>query len=652
MLRLPLVFFVLLSFLSPAAHALQFTPAGPIGQPAHPPVTAVAVSPSAPQVVYAAAGAKLYRSSDSGDTWLTFAPPPNAIQHIAVDPANSATVYVVGQNQVYRSDDSGATWKSVSAGLSISLASWTLRIDPQDPSMLYIGGRCSRYTQPLDGGVFKSANRGETWVRLNPAVNCVDALSLDPAAPRRLFAATSFGEQFRTDDAGWKWQQVPRGLPVFDVVADPLDPSRHYGLGPGPAGSLNFLVSINAGATWSPVPAEGLPPGGQQLAFDPATRRLFLLGQSSGLYGSDDLGLHWRHIAAVPAVPATNLIMATAPDRIYVATARGLYRVPMSDPDAPAVIHLGEPAPLRLTIQRIALDPNDSSTLYASAYEGHGVLNAYRVFRSTDSARTWERITAQDDIAWRNLMAVDAVGDLYAVYKQTMWRFAKATQAWESWEAPEIFGPTTFLANPQRPGWLYAANPGWAGYSIDGGRTWTRIQNVVSGFWSLSIAANGSDMVGGNNEGVYASSDGGVTWRSLWQAPQIGGFETKAVAIAPSRPTTIYRLTNTAGAGLMSGLFRSDDGGQTWTALRWPGERDRPLPIAVDPRDDRSLWIGLAHSSDGGVTWTIEPHEPAPADMLSVAFNRDGTALYGVGRDYTVWKAATTRGPRRRAVSR
>jgi photosystem II stability/assembly factor-like uncharacterized protein len=649
MLRLPLVFLVLLSFLSSAAHALQFSPAGPIGQPAHPPVTAVAVSPSAPHVVYAAAAAKLYRSSDGGETWLAFAPPPNAIQHIAVDPIDNAIVYVIGQNKLYRSDDSGATWKSVSAGLSSSLASWTLRIDPQDPSMIYIGGRCTRYTQPLDGGVFKSANRGETWVRLNPAVNCVDALSLDPAAPQRLFAATGLGEQFRTDDAGWRWQQS-RGLPAFDVVADPLDPSRHYGLGPSGSGGLNFLVSTNAGATWAQVPAEGLPPGGQQLALDPATRRLFLLGQSFGLFVSDDLGLHWRRIAAVPTVTATNLIMAAASDRIYVATARGLYRLSMSDPDVPTVIHLGEPAPLGLTIQRITVDPNDASTLYASAYEGYGVLNAYRVFRSTDSARTWERITAEDDIAWRNLMAVDAVGDLYAVYQQTVWRFAKTTQTWESWQAPELVWPTTFLANPQRPGWLYAANAGWAGYSTDGGRTWTRIQNVVSGFWSLSIAPTGSDLVGGNNEGVFASSDGGVTWRALWRATQIGGFETKAVAIAPSRSTTIYRLTNTAGAGLMSGLFRSDDGGQTWTALRWPGERDWPLPIAVDPRDDRSIWIGLAHSSDGGVTWTIEPHEPT--DMLSVTFNRDGTVLYGVSRDYKVWRATVMRGARRRAVSR
>ena len=53
---------------------------------------------------------------------------------------------------------------------------------------------------------------------------------------------------------------------------------------------------------------EGLPLGGQQLLIDSNTRRLFLLAQSSGLYVSDDLGLHWRHIDAVPAVFATVIL--------------------------------------------------------------------------------------------------------------------------------------------------------------------------------------------------------------------------------------------------------------------------------------------------------------------------------------------------------
>jgi photosystem II stability/assembly factor-like uncharacterized protein len=649
MFRSPLVPLVLLlSFLAVAAHALQFFPATPAGQPGHPAVTAVAVSASAPHVVYAAAGGKLFRSYDAGRTWSMLAVPSSTIAQLAVDPVQSAIVYFVALGRIFRSDDSGATWKDVSASGESVLA--PLRIDPQDPSTLYLGARCNAYGSPLEGGgVYKSADRGESWVRLGTKVKCVDFMAFDPAATQRIFAGTATGVDYRTDDAGRTWRQGEGELPVFDVVVDVSDPSRRYGLGRGPAGDgfVHFVISTDAGATWSRVAAEGLPPGGQQLVIDPATRRLFLLGQSFGLYVSDDLGLHWRHIDAVPVLRATPLTMAAADDVIYVATPGGLYRVPMSDPDSPTAIHPGEPAPLRVLVDRIALDPRDAATLYATAYEGPGVLNAYRVFRSTDSGRSWQRITGEDDTERRVLLAVDASGDLYGLSTEIVWRFARDTQTWERWNVPLLFYPTIFVANPQRAGWLYAATSGWAAHSTDGGRTWVRISSVVSGFWSLSIAPNGSDLVGGNSEGTFASSDGGVTWRALPGAR----LETRAVAIAPSRPETIYRLSNTAGGGLLAGLFRSDDGGETWMALRWPGERDTAMAttsIAVDPRDHRSLWIGLAHSSDGGVTWTIEPSS-APVPMYSVVFDRDGAVLYGLGRDLSIWKTIV-RGGRRRAA--
>lgn len=526
------------------------------------------------------------------------------------------------------------------------MSTLSVRIDPQEPSTVYIGARCgSSFDDPATGGVYKSGNRGETWALLSTSVTCVDFLSLDPATPQRLFASTATGNHYRTEDAGRTWQKASGELPVFDVVTDPFDPSRRYGLGWGPAsdGYLHFLVSTNAGSTWSKVAAEGLPAGGQQLAIDRTTGRLFLLGQSVGLYTSDNHGLHWRRIDAVPAVTATSLVMAAAGDVIYVATARGLYRVPMSDPDSPAVIHLGDAAPLRVGVYRIAVDPHDPSTVYASALEGGGILNAYRVYRSNDAGRTWEHITAEDDTAWRFVIAVDAVGDLYAADRGTMWRFDKATQTWETWKPQGLGEPQVLLANPQRPGWLYAANSGWAAYSTDGGHTWTRIAGVPGGFWSLSIAPNGSDLVGVNNDGAFASNDGGVTWRAL----PTGRFETRSVAIAPSRPSTIYRLTNPANGQQLYGLFRSDDGGETWTALRWPGERDWWYPIAVDPRDHRSLWIGMAHSTDGGETWSIEPSN-TPVSMFSVAFNSDGTVLYGLSRDSNLWAARM--GGRRRAV--
>lgn len=639
--RTPLVLF-LSFFFATAIQALQFTNATPTGQLGYQPITAVATSHD---VVYAATGGKLFRSSDDGTTWSALDNPTSSIEKLAVDPSDSAVVYLVGQMHTYRSDDSGATWNDVTPALGTILAS-ELRIDPND-STVYLASHCGSYTNPFNGGVHKSTDRGVSWLHLSPSVNCVDFLSLDPGEPRRLFAGTTTGANYRTDDNGRSWQQTSGEVPIFDAVADPLEPSRHYGLGRGPAGDryVHFLLSANDGASWSRLDAQGLPEGAQHIAIDRVTRRLFITGQSFGLFVSDDLGLHWRRITAVPNLPVASLSMAATSDTVFVATALGLMRVSMSEPDVPATIHLGEAAPLQVLVYSIALDPNDASTLYATTLEGLGILNVYPVFRSRDAGRTWERITGGDETVSRNPLAVDAAGDLYAVRQQTMWRFSKATQTWETWTAPDLSPPAHLVANPQRPAWLYAANPAWAGYSTDGGHSWTRIANVT-GFWSLSIAPNGNDLVGGNNDGAFASNDGGVTWRAL----PTGTLVTKAVAIAPSRPQTIYRLTNTGGGGLLSGLFRSDDGGTTWRALHWPGEHEAPsVPvITVDPLDDRSVWIGLAHSTDGGETWRVEPSN-LPYGASSVAFNRNGTVLFAVGGDLSVWQAVV-RGSHRRAM--
>ena len=152
----PLV--LLLSFLPAAAHALQFVPADPIGQPGYARVTAVAVSASAPQVVYAAAGESLFRSSDAGATWTTLAVPSTGIDQLAVDPTNSAIVYIVGQKHTYRSDDSGVTRRDLTARLG-TISVRALRIDPQDPATIYIGSACDTYPQPSGGGVHKSTDR-------------------------------------------------------------------------------------------------------------------------------------------------------------------------------------------------------------------------------------------------------------------------------------------------------------------------------------------------------------------------------------------------------------------------------------------------------------------------------------------------------------
>ena len=73
---------------------------------------------------------------------------------------------------------------------------------------------------------------------------------------------------------------------------------------------------------------------------------------------------------------------------------------------------------------------------------------------------------------------------------------------------------------------------------------------------------------GTSGAGLLATKDGGNTWRVATTALKYAGgiaLDTiRAVAIDPVTPTTLY-------IGVTGYLFKSLDGGSSWTALTWPG---------------------------------------------------------------------------------
>jgi hypothetical protein len=109
--------------------------------------------------------------------------------------------------------------------------------------------------------------------------------------------------------------------------------------------------------------------------------------------------------------------------------------------------------------------------------------------------------------------------------------------------------------------------------------------------------------------GLYRSSDGGQTW-----SPANAGMQTTqifAIAVDPTNAQLVYISTSTA-------FFKSADGGTTWTQLAAYGGG----PIAMDPVHVHSLYVSSAadimRSVDGGTSW--EPI-PMPQSLVQSAIN-------------------------------
>src|SRR5581483_6373266 len=168
--------------------------------------------------------------------------------------------------------------------------------------------------------------------------------------------------------------------------------------------------------------------------------------------------------------------------------------------------------------------------------------------------------------------------------------------------------------------------------SIDGGKTWTSLGlKDTRQIGALIVDPHNPDIVlvaalghafGPNEErGVFRTTDGGKSWtKVLYKDPQTGAID---VSFDPNNSQIVYaalwqarRLPwNFSSGGPGSGLYRSTDGGVTWTRLSGNGLPNGILGrihVSVSPANSKRIYAmieakdgGLFRSDDGGAHWKL-----------------------------------------------
>ena len=171
--------------------------------------------------------------------------------------------------------------------------------------------------------------------------------------------------------------------------------------------------------------------------------------------------------------------------------------------------------------------------------------------------------------------------------------------------------------------------------SEDGGRTWRKVLSRDDDTGAIDLAFRPGDPSvvyaalwqtrrppwsvyppsNGPGSGLFKSTDGGSTWTPIAGHGLPAKHGRIGLAVAPSRPDRVYAMVD-AGPGL-GGLYRSDDGGAAWSHV----SGDRRIwgrgwyfgGITVEPRDPDTVYAGntaLYRSRDGGHTFV--PVQGAP----------------------------------------
>ncbi len=511
-----------------------------------------------------------------------------------------------------------------------------IEFNPIDPNIVY----CSAAT----GGVFKSTDKGETWLPVfdDQAFLSIGDIAVDPVNPDIIYVGTGEangghnnlpgGGMFKSTDAGGTW--VPIGLDSAEtigrVIINPSDPNEIFAAAVGsyfsPTHQRGIFKSTDGGITWNQSLFVSDSTGAIDIVMDPANPDFLLAamwervrrpnsshlyGPSSGIYKSTDNGDTWE-----PLGPATGLPNASSSNvgRIGLAISK--------------------------------TNPNISYALYndGAVYTG--------LFKTTDYGSSWTNADPDMEI-------LNGVSNF-------------------SW----YFGQVRI--NPADPNKIYVMDVGFM-RSSDGGANWNLSYQTHVDHHALAFdPADPNYIINGDDGGIYISTNGGATWMGPKEMPNTQFYE---IGLDYNNPLKLYGGTQDNNSirtqtgnlddwnALIGGdgfyvvvdftdpniiyaesqngfLQKSIDGGNNFNNARNGINQNEPTnwstPVVMDPNDHNVLYYGtdrVYRTTNGAELWTaVSPDltDGIPGTRLGTVTTIDVAAtnsnvIYAGTDDSHVW---------------
>lgn len=599
---------------------------------------------------------RIYKTIDSGENWSYTTNGLNPLAEfcrIVVHPADSSTVFAASNYGFYKSSDGGESWAELSAGLDNDVIldfdyHWAPENQPGDQLTFYVINQV-RYelvstnggqTVVSSGGLFRSSDMGQTWQKCNgaPVGLHQDLTQLSSRTNVRLLFYSLMAKWFSSfadkdeAEAALADHLPTDALPYINAVAiDPTDRTRVY---------VSHLIMNNvksfppgmiwrtddSGATWQSVLRYSPSYAGYDSAYweerGNPTRPNMKLSHKNSINQSDQ-NYAQGGIRGMD-VNARGEIMALCNHLTVLSTNCGVSWVQVDEDETEGGNWVGRG------------DSNIGGQDLLQDYR----LGPNRVWFGTGEHNMWQ---LRDD------------GDDVAPGKQALKVFAGAT--------PSV---TEIGIHPDDPQTLYTlamrqTNAGRFMQSTDGGESWSVLGTPLqyTGADNPKIHMNSilvdpihpewiyfgvsDNAYDSNAQGVYRSSDGGVTWQQanlgLLGGAADGNPPVASVAFDPSDPEGKTLWAGVLQDAFDGGVYKSVDRGSNWVQVASvPSNIVSVNQIYFDGfgrifvssgknwgyPDDGGIW----KSEDEGKSWTrifampytqridVSPHDPGR--MLAV----------------------------------
>ena len=584
----------------------------------------------------------VYKTINKGLNWtfLTANYAFKGVQAIDVHPSNSDIVFAASSSTLFRTTDGGVTWESVYSGAYI----YDIAVHPTNPNIVLIA---------TETGIYRSTTGGVSSSFSNILIN------------------KSFDIEFKANDPSV----------VFALVDDAAEKM------------CKFYKSTDNGATftvrstgWLSLnttdhPLSNRSNEGGRMAVTPANGNriyAYLIGATKssdkghiGLWSSDDAGENWTLKSPQIGAPysAANLNLANYAPTTGGSFWQGFYNLAiMASPTNADHVLLG------------------NLSLYRSTDGGTTMTGIGGYTGSSGIHPDFQGMAAKGSDAWvTDDGGVTYSTDFFASNFQVRQNGIIASEYWgfgQGWNQDIMVGGRYHNGNAA----LSSTYPTGKSITLGGGEAPTGYVNPstnVAYFSDINpkiIPPNFNGSVSDQtnwakypDESYYAAYSSDVEFdpryykhiylgqtKSLWKSTDNGlvftelkNFDNgsmecaiKEIEVARSNPNVIYVYVKTAYSD--ASLFRSADGGVTWTEKAFPATPNkRHGAITLSATNENKLWVIFSNGSDGnkvyqtndgGTNWTNITSATLNGQSLQTVLNQAGTDEVYVGTDKSVFR--------------
>ena len=541
--------------------------------------TCLVINPLDDQVMYAGTSCDgIYKSEDRGKNWRNIAFQTMAVNFIEIDPQNPSTLYaLVSVNlaesaKLFKSYDGGLNWDDRTPSNLDYLGIYSVRVNPQDSSIVYLG---------VDNSFLKSSDGGIHWEKMAdlpcPSISCaLEDIQISKENPETIFISSGI-ELYKTTDGGLNWRVLgwsnlyPN---MGNILSFKVDFSQNtiyllsfmYGIFKTNDEGKNWTQIIDSKYRFALIEIDSSSiyiAGGEETSFEPFC---------SGIRKSVDGGNSWSEI--------DNGIMCSFPRSLSISKfdKKALF------------LGLG------------MMDSQCKSSFYKSEDKGKtwigGGLEGYEVGDIINDALNPNRIYA---IAMTPVCCASS-----ALYE--------SDDGGINWKQKKSF-VISFAIDPKNPHIQYAGTadsmPSISGAlykSNDDGETWNELplSNEIQTYSIIINPQKSDEIFISTSKGAFKTEDGGLNWQPF----EIGGTRNIISLLFSEHDFSVVFALAEESENNFS-LFSSKDGGNNWTKLNSFNDSS-DVSISLDPTNSSVLYAliwspqpicTLMKSVDGGINF-------------------------------------------------